>query len=353
MDGSSKQPPSNFRKFFVRGLAILLPSVLTIWILLAAYQFVQSRIAEPINQGVRELVLRTSPWPRADEDALNDRLEELRDQFFETRGGRAWLAQDRATRQAAGLEPRPADAVEPEEVVVDRVQRAVVMELRRERLGQWWQSYFLVMDLIGLVIAIILIYMAGLLLGSYIGRRLYQRGEEVLNRLPLVGRVYPAVKQVTDFVVGQEREMVSFNRVVAVQYPRKGLWSVGLVTGDTMRAIQSEVGTDCMTVFIPSSPTPFTGYVITVPKDEVIDLPITIEDAMKFAVSGGVLVPPNQKIVRPASVETKVAAMLPEDGEGTGSGLPAGAKGSDAHGAERPDGSGGGDGVSSGDGGQR
>ena len=318
MDGSPKQPPSNFRKFFVRGLAILLPSVLTIWILLAAYQFVQSRIAEPINQGVRELVLRTTPWPRPDEDALTDRLEEMRDRFFETREGRNWLATNRANRLAAGLEPRTAAEVQPEEVIAPRVHRATAMELRRDRLGEWWASYFLVMDLIGLVIAIILIYMAGLLLGSYIGRRLYQRGEEVLNRLPLIGRVYPAVKQVTDFVVGQEREMVSFNRVVAIQYPRKGLWSVGLVTGDTMRAIQSEVGTDCMTVFIPSSPTPFTGYVITVPKDEVIDLPITIEDAMKFAVSGGVLVPPNQKIVREPAVEPAVA-MLPGD-EGGGSG---------------------------------
>ncbi|MEX0885512.1 MAG: DUF502 domain-containing protein [Phycisphaeraceae bacterium] len=288
MDGPTKKPPSNFRKFFVRGLAILLPSVLTIWLLLAAYQFVQGRIAGPINQGVRELVLRATPWPRPEEDELNDRLGSLRTQRVETRRWQEWLAQEPAYDTAAD--------VPLEEIIPPRERRALVMELRREQLETWWQSYFMVMDLIGLVVAIVLIYMAGVVLGSYIGRRLYHRGEELLNRLPLIGRVYPAVKQVTDFVVGHEREVVSFNRVVAVQYPRMGLWSVGLVTGDTMRGIRDAAGTDCMTVFIPSSPTPFTGYVITVPKDEVIELPITVEDAMKFAISGGVLVPANQKI---------------------------------------------------------
>jgi len=85
--------------------------------------------------------------------------------------------------------------------------------------------------------------------------------------------------------------------VVAVQYPRKGLWSVGMVTGDTMSRIQEAAGEPCLTVFIASSPTPFTGYVITVPKGDTVDLPITVEDALKFAVSGGVVIPANQAIV--------------------------------------------------------
>lgn len=239
--------PGNFRKFFLRGVAILLPSVLTIWLLIAAYQFVQSYIAQPINSGVRQLILRTTPWPRVS----------------------------------------PAQAVEAE---------LSVRELRRQVLTDWWGQYALGLDLIGLIIAIVLIYGAGLLVGSFIGRRLYHYGEGLVHRLPLVGRVYPAVKQVTDFFLGDHPQRTAFNRVVAVEYPRKGIWSVGMVTGATMRGIHERLGQESLTIFVPSSPTPFTGYVITVPKSDTIDLPITIEDALKFAVSGGVLIPPNQVI---------------------------------------------------------
>lgn len=257
-----------FRQFFVRGLAILLPTVLTIWILLAAYQFVSSRIAQPINYGVRELVLYGTPWPMVTEQMLADHEQVVmadagkREAYRATEQSRDWLR----------------------------------MDTRRAKLSRWWTSYSVLLDLIGLVLAIVLIYVVGFILGSYIGRRLYHRGEELLHRLPLIRRVYPAVKQVTDFFVGDEKDKFNFNRVVAVEYPRKGVWSVGLVTGETMLDIQTAAGQECLTIFVPSSPTPFTGYVVTVPRSDTVDLPITIEDAMKFAVSGGVLIPPNQMI---------------------------------------------------------
>ena len=279
-------PPShgNFRKFFVRGLGILLPSILTIWILVTAYQFVQSYIAQPINMGVRALVLQVSPWPAATEQELIEH--------------RAEVISDAGKRKALEAAGPGADAK-------DAWLRA---DLRRAKLTDWWDSYALVLDLIGLVVAIVLIYAAGLVVGSFIGRHIYQRGEQVIHRLPLVGRVYPAVKQVTDFFVGDSSQRMAFNRVVAVQYPRKGIWSVGLVTGATMRAIQAEAGAECLTIFVPSSPTPFTGYVITVPKSDTIDLPITIEDALKFAVSGGVLIPP-QQVIEDATDATPAAEL--------------------------------------------
>jgi len=258
---------SPFRKFFVRGLGILLPTVLTIWILLTVYQFLQNRIADPINRGVRELVLYISPWPAF--------YEGDHKMFFEKADAAANYSEP-----VAGA-PVPAD-----------LRYAV----RRFKLEQWWSSYYFVLDLIGLVVAVVLIYAVGLVLGSFIGRRLHHRGEELIRRVPLVKRVYPSVKQVTDFFVGEKSQQLQFNRVVAVEYPRRGLWSVGLVTGDTMQAIQDKADVPCLTIFIPSSPTPFTGYVITVPKSETIDLPITIEEAMKFTVSGGVLIPDQQKI---------------------------------------------------------
>ena len=261
--GKSK---SNFRRFFLRGLGIILPTVATIWILMAIYNFVDQNIADPINAGVRELILLT-PWP------------EVADEKIDT-----FLSADQRDARALGHQ--------------NAIYWANIAS--RAKLQQWWNQISVgnwqVMNLIGLAIAIVLIYMVGGLVGSFIGRRLYARGEEMLHRVPVFRAVYPYVKQVTDFLVGSGEPKAHFSDVVAVEYPRKGLWSVGLVTGDTMSTIQDQADQSCITVFVPSSPTPFTGYVITVPKGDTIDLPISIDQALRFTVSGGVIIPPSQVI---------------------------------------------------------
>ncbi len=269
---SSKSLARNFRRFFFRGLAILLPSVLTIWILIAAYGFVKNRIAEPINRGVRELVLLVSPWPAVLEEELLEHERALRGdparyaQWRNAKLDRDWLGHD----------------------------------ARRSALANHWNRYRFPLDLIGLVLAAVGIYLAGAVLGSYLGRQMFKRLEEMVLRVPLIKQVYPSVKQVTDFLVGggdeESASKAKFSKVVAVQYPRLGIWSLGLLTGDTMRRMQDQMGRPCVTVFVPSSPTPFTGYVITVPAEDTIELPVTIEEALRFVVSGGVVVPPSQQI---------------------------------------------------------
>jgi len=271
MDKSPTPPRSNFRHFFVRGLAIVLPSVLTIWILLAAYSFVSVRIAEPINRGIRELIVQFTDWPTIEEFAV--------------------------TELANNVDRRLTDEEKKTFTEAGESTQWLQKHLQRDQLERSWRRLGIPLDLIGLVVAIIVIYILGGLLGSFIGRRLYQRGEEFISRIPLIRNVYPSVKQVTDFLVGGDDESKQrFSRVVAVQYPRKGLWSIALVTGETMKAIQNRAERPCVTLFVPSSPTPFTGYVITVPADETIDLPISIEDALRFTISGGVVIPPNQQI---------------------------------------------------------
>lgn len=269
---------SGTRKFFLRGLAIILPTVLTIWLLVVAYQFVAERIARPINAGTKNLIVAFTPLPIVTETEMLERQAEI---------------QVMTGEEGTLLRREYNNALDPENWLRN--------ETRRSKLNAWWQSIrignWVVMDVIGLIIAIVLIYIIGVLVSGFIGRRIYHRGEELIGRVPLIRRVYPSVKQVTDFFVGENNDPASkFNRVVAVQYPRKGIWSVGLVTGSTMQAIQDKAGSPCLTVFIPSSPTPFTGYVITVPEGDTVDLPVTIEDALKFAVSLGVLVPANQRI---------------------------------------------------------
>jgi len=255
----------NFRRFFLRGLAIVLPSVLTIWVLTSLYVFVDDNIAEPINQGVRNIVLRFTSHPQVNEGDRQLILDSL----------------DAKTRSELLSGPAPQDRLE--------------YLARRDALLKWWRRSPYPLDLMGLVIAVVLIYLAGGLLGSFIGRQIYYRGEALVTKVPLIRSVYPSIKQLTDFFVGEKKDRTrGFRRVVAVQYQRPGIWSVGLVTGESIPSIDRAQGSRCIPVFMPSSPT-MTGVLAYVPEEEVLDLPLTIDEALRIIISGGVVMPASTK----------------------------------------------------------
>ncbi len=243
----------------------MLPTVLTLWIVVKAYQFVDNAIAAPINGWVRAGVVH---------------------------GAKTW--------QPLQIMFDPSDGVIEVEVRrqrdagIENPNRAMIRnDLRKTAIEQWWAARWY-MDLIGLMLAIAAVYIVGRLLGGFVGRTFYRNIETILTRFPIVKQVYPHVKQVVDFLFSGEKRP-RFNRVVVLEYPRKGVWSLGLLTGDTLKAIADQAG-DSVTVFIPSSPTPFTGYTITVPRRDVREVPISVDEALRFTVSGGVLVPDHQRI---------------------------------------------------------
>lgn len=162
-----------------------------------------------------------------------------------------------------------------------------------ERVEQMWGQYHL--SVVGFALAIVLVYIVGLFVASFIGRTIWRSVERLLNRLPVIRQVYPSIKQVTDFLILNGNGKARFSRVVAVEYPRKGIWSVGLVTSEGMRCLREAAGENVVTVFVPSSPTPITGYTITVRRNEVIDMPFTIDEALRFSVSAGVILPSRQQ----------------------------------------------------------
>jgi uncharacterized membrane protein len=265
---------SDFRKFFLRGLGILLPSIITIALVFWAYNFLQNNVAAPINASVRGTVRWAAPQ-LVGVDHLREHAEWYVVTEDELEAARADLRRPNATREQ--LTPF----------------------VRSRSLARVWADRWY-LHAIGFVVAVVLVYLAGVFVGNFVGRRIYQRVEGWLVRLPVIKQVYPNVKQVTDFLFGGDDLEKKFpsSRVVLVEYPRKGIWTVGLMTGETLIAIERVAGVPCVTVFIPSSPTPFTGYTITVPKDEVFDLPISFDEAIRFVVSGGVLVPARQSAGR-------------------------------------------------------
>ena len=141
----------------------------------------------------------------------------------------------------------------------------------------------------GFVLAIVGVCFIGAFLASFAGKTIWHIAEKAFARIPLIKKVYPNIKQITDFVLAKKE--MSFNKVVAVQYPRKGIWSIALVTGAGLKKITDAMNQEFLTVFVPTSPTPFTGYVIVTPKAETIELDMTVEEALRFTVSAGVISP--------------------------------------------------------------
>jgi uncharacterized membrane protein len=146
-------------------------------------------------------------------------------------------------------------------------------------------------QLIGVALAVLLVYLVGLLVGNLIGRTIWRLAETAVMRIPLVRAIYPAVKQVTDFVLAERNAQFESSQVVAVQPHTGGIWSIGLVTGPGLRSLSDAVGGEMVTVFIPSTPTAFSGYMVVVPRESVVELPLKVEEAMRLLVSGGVITP--------------------------------------------------------------
>ena len=142
---------------------------------------------------------------------------------------------------------------------------------------------------LGLILFLIIIFLVGFLTTHFLGRRLYFILDKTLRRFPLIRHIYPSIKQIIEFLFAYQRQ--AFKKVVLVEYPRPGIWSVGFVTNEAFGEAREKTKQDLMNVFIPSSPGPLTGFFILIPRQEVIFLDIPIEDAIKLIVSGGLLNP--------------------------------------------------------------
>jgi uncharacterized membrane protein len=288
---------SDFRRFFGRGLAVLLPSILTLWLLWTAFVFVFNNVAEPINRGIRIAVLEVVPFVVPRDQLVVEVHPEV------TPPPMRWYQVTLAEREAYKL-ARPA--------LRDAPARRVDREIRAVKFRQFWEAHWY-LSATGLIVAIGLIYLAGMLLGGLIGRRLYAKVEYLIAKVPGFKQVYPHVKQLVDLIIG-ERPM-AFKRVVLVEYPRAGIWTMGLVTSPSLKIATEAARGGCVAIFIPSTPTPFTGFTITVPERDVIDVPMSIDEAIRFVLTGGVLIPEHQRVppMEPAEVELarRIAAGEP------------------------------------------
>jgi len=143
---------------------------------------------------------------------------------------------------------------------------------------------------LGIIATLLLILLTGFFIRSIVGSTLYKHGDRVLARIPVIRIVYLAAKQLIEAITIPQIE--SFKEVVMIEYPRRGLYIIGFATSRTRCIMDGSDEQKLVGVFVPSTPTPVSGFVVFVPENEVTTLQITVEEAIKLLVSGGIVTPP-------------------------------------------------------------
>ena len=142
---------------------------------------------------------------------------------------------------------------------------------------------------LGVFLTVIILLLTGLIVANFLGRRIVNAWESLLSRIPLVSSVYGAIKQVTASLFSDASQ--SFREVVLVEYPRKGLWALAFVTGETPKKFQKAVGKNLINIYVPTTPNPTSGVYVMTPSDEVKRLDIPVEVGLKMILSAGVVNP--------------------------------------------------------------
>jgi uncharacterized membrane protein len=145
--------------------------------------------------------------------------------------------------------------------------------------------------LVGLAAPLMAILLIGLMARNIAGKWLLDLGERLLQAIPLAGAVYKTLKQLLETLLKDSGN--KFRRVVLVEYPRRGIWALAFVTGTLDSEIQAQMPQGMLNLFIPTTPNPTTGWYAVVPEQDVVDLAMSIEDAFKVVVSGGIVNPGN------------------------------------------------------------
>ena len=144
----------------------------------------------------------------------------------------------------------------------------------------------------GLVLAAVIVFLTGMLAANIIGQRFVVWWESLLGRIPIVSSIYRSVKQVSDTLLAQNGH--SFRRAVLIEFPQRGQWAVGFVVGSAGSRISKLLEPQSLTVYVPTAPNPTSGYTLILPSSEVHNVDMSVDEALKFVISMGVVMPPQQ-----------------------------------------------------------
>ncbi|MEZ6017126.1 MAG: DUF502 domain-containing protein [Planctomycetota bacterium] len=283
--------PKKKMNFFVRGLVVLLPTVLTVFVFVTVVNFVNTYLTTPINGTLLTLLdsngfgwkvlgaMDVDPFARpylAVEDlpiALQERL-----------GPNGELGDLGSSAAQAAIQSH-------RDAKLTFIRNFEKLAINREKL----RNDIPLPRWIGIVIAASLVLFLGYLASGFLGRTAINSFDRMLHRIPVVKSVYPYTKQLVDFFLSESE--LEFDTVVAAPYPSEGVWAIGFVTGGGLRSVHQALGAEYVSVFIPTSPMPMTGFTVFIEANRLIPLDITVDEAIRTVVSVGVLVPASEQVL--------------------------------------------------------
>ena len=146
---------------------------------------------------------------------------------------------------------------------------------------------------LGLFVLIVTLTLIGALTAGFLGRFFIKLSEHLLNRMPVIRSIYNATKQILETVLAQQSN--AFREAVLVEYPRRGLWAIAFITGTTKGEVQNVTEEECINIFLPTTPNPTSGFLLFVPKADLVHLDMSVEEAIKMVISGGIVTPPDRR----------------------------------------------------------
>ncbi len=163
---------------------------------------------------------------------------------------------------------------------------------------------------LGLIIVLIGLILVGALTTNLLGRTFLRISERVLERMPIIRGIHATFKQVFETVLSHQSD--AFRQVVLVEYPRRGIWALGFLTGETLGEVQNLTAEKVLNIFLPTTPNPTSGFLLFLPEDDVVVLDMTVEEGIKMVMSGGIVTPPDR---RPLELQElpRVSAKAYED----------------------------------------
>ena len=150
-------------------------------------------------------------------------------------------------------------------------------------------THYRIIPGLGFLALFLLIFIVGFVARNYFGKKLILFGESILIRIPVVRHIYSTFQQISQAFLSDHSEV--FKRAALIEYPRKDIFSIGFITQDTRGVVQKSLSEDMVSIFLPTTPNPTSGFLLFVPKNQVQLLNITVEEAMKLVISGGAIVP--------------------------------------------------------------
>jgi len=171
-------------------------------------------------------------------------------------------------------------------VIFDALDQSLLLLPAQFRTENWLGMHI---PGLGAILTVLVVLLTGVFATNFFGARLVQLWHDVLHRIPVVNSIYSSVKQISDTLFSSSGE--AFRKALLVQWPREGMWTIAFMTGTPGGEVAKHVPPDCIAVYVPTTPNPTGGYFVIVPRKDVIELEMTVDQALKYIISMGVVPP--------------------------------------------------------------